>query len=104
MSNFQNITPEEMFDLINQPDVLVVDVRNDDEVARGKIQHALHIPLSLLPAEYSKLEGAEQVVFYCHSGVRSALAADFAISKGIQQVYNLSGGVIAWARAGYTFV
>lgn len=104
MSNFQNIEAAALFNLITQPKVLLVDVRNDDEVMRGIIPNAIHIPLSMLPVSYEKLENADKVVFYCHSGVRSALAADFAVSKGIEHVYNLTGGVIAWARAGYDFV
>jgi rhodanese-related sulfurtransferase len=104
MSNFQTIEATELFNLITQPKVLVVDVRNDDEVMRGRIPNAIHIPLSMLPVSYEKLENAEKVIFYCHSGVRSALAADFAVSKGIEHVYNLTGGVIAWAKAGYDFV
>jgi len=104
MSNFQNIEATALFNLITQPKVLLVDVRNDDEVMRGIIPNAIHIPLSMLPVSYEKLENADKVVFYCHSGVRSALAADFAVSKGIEHVYNLTGGVIAWARAGYDFV
>lgn len=104
MSNFQNIEATELFSLLTQPNVLLVDVRNDDEVMRGRIPHAIHIPLSMLPVEYQKLEDATKVIFYCHSGVRSALAADFANSKGIEHVYNLRGGVIAWAKAGYDFV
>lgn len=104
MSNFQNIEATELFNLITQPKVLVVDVRNDDEVMRGRIPNAIHIPLSMLPVSYEKLENADKVIFYCHSGVRSGLAADFAVSKGIEHVYNLTGGVIAWAKAGYDFV
>lgn len=104
MSNFQTIEPTELFNLITQPKVLVIDVRNDDEVMRGRIPNAIHIPLSMLPVSYEKLENADKVIFYCHSGVRSGLAADFAVSKGIEHVYNLTGGVIAWAKAGYDFV
>ena len=104
MTNFQNIEPTALAELMTKPNVLLVDVRNDDEVARGIIANAIHIPLSMLPVEYAKLENKDEVVFYCHSGVRSALAADFAVSKGISQAYNLTGGVIAWARAGYSFV
>ena len=50
-----------------------------------------------------KLVNAEKVVFYCHSGVRSAHAADFATSKGLKNVSNLVGGVLAWGKAGYPF-
>jgi rhodanese-related sulfurtransferase len=47
------------------------------------------------------LMNANSVVFYCHS-IRSAHAADFAVSKGVQDVFNLIGGVVAWGKAGYT--
>jgi rhodanese-related sulfurtransferase len=104
MSSFQDIDPADLFKLMTQANVLVVDVRNDDEVSRGRIPNAIHIPLSLLPVDYAKLLNANHVIFYCHSGIRSALAADFALSKGIKNVYNLYGGVIAWANAGYSFV
>jgi rhodanese-related sulfurtransferase len=104
MSAYQNIEAVDLFNLILQPRVLVVDVRNDDEVVKGRIPNAIHIPLSLLPIEYAKLVEASHVIFYCHSGIRSKLAADFAISKGIKNVYNLSGGIIAWSQAGHSLV
>jgi rhodanese-related sulfurtransferase len=43
-------------------------------------------------------------VFYCHSGIRSAQAAAFIVSKGRGNVYNLRGGVLAWGKAGFPFV
>lgn len=104
MSTFQSIEPQELFKLLTQPKVLLVDVRNIDEVACGKIPNALHIQLSMLPVEYQKLEHANHVIFYCHSGVRSSLAADFAISKGIKNVYNLTGGILSWTNAGYSLI
>lgn len=102
MKSYSEIEAVDLFDHITKPKVLLVDVRNDDEVARGIIPGALHIQLSMLPLQYDKLLGASSVVFYCHSGVRSAHAADFAVSKGVQDVFNLIGGVVAWGKAGYT--
>jgi rhodanese-related sulfurtransferase len=104
MNTFLPIAPQDLFKLLPQPKVLLVDVRDIVEVAHGRIPNALHIPLSMLPVEHEKLNQAQHVVFYCHSGVRSALAADYAISKGIQNVYNLTGGIVAWTNAGYTLV
>ena len=103
MKNYSDIEAADLHNLINEPKVILVDVRNNDEVARGIIPGALHIQLSMLPVEYEKLVNASTVVFYCHSGVRSAHAADFATSKGLKNVYNLTGGVLAWGKAGYTF-
>ncbi len=102
MKNYSDIEALDLFNIIIKPKVLLVDVRNDDEVARGMIPGAIHIQLSMLPVQYEKLANANTVVFYCHSGVRSAHAADFAASKGLKNVHNLVGGVLAWGKAGYT--
>lgn len=101
MKNHTEIEVSELSSTLANHNVLLVDVRNNDEVARGIIEGAMHIQLALLPLECEKLEKADTVVFYCHSGIRSAHAADFAATKGINAV-NLIGGVVAWAKAGYT--
>jgi rhodanese-related sulfurtransferase len=101
MKSYLDIEASDLVNLITLPKVLLVDVRNDDEVARGMIPGATHIQLAMLPLQYEKLMHANNVVFYCHSGVRSAHAADFAVSKGVKNVYNLTGGIVAWGKAGY---
>lgn len=101
MKSYLDIEASDLVNLITLPKVLLVDVRNDDEVARGMIPGAMHIQLAMLPLQYEKLMHANNVVFYCHSGVRSAHAADFAVSKGVKNVYNLTGGIVAWGKAGY---
>lgn len=102
MKSYLDIEASDLFNLITLPKVLVVDVRNPDEVVRGMIPGATHIQLSMLPLQYEKLMHASNIVFYCHSGVRSAHAADFAVNKGVKNVYNLTGGILAWGKAGYT--
>lgn len=101
MKSYSEIVANDLFDLLTKPKVLLVDVRNDDEVAHGVIPGAMHIQLSMLPLQYEKLMGANTVIFYCHSGIRSAHAADFAVNKGIKDVFNLVGGVVVWGKAGY---
>lgn len=102
MRSYSEIEAAELSALVTQNKVLLVDVRNDDEVARGIIAGAMHIQLSMLPLQYEKLTKADTVIFYCHSGIRSAHAADFAVAKGIKGVHNLIGGVLAWSKAGYS--
>lgn len=103
MSEYKEITANELFNMMATQPLLLVDVRNDDEVARGMISGAIHVPLATLPTQYDALAKADAVVFYCHSGVRSAHAAEFASSKGCKKAYNLIGGVLAWGKAGYSF-
>ena len=102
MKSYLEIEAAELLPMINKPNVALIDVRNDEEVARGIIPGAKHIQLSLLPVKYEELSKASTVVFYCHSGIRSAHAADFAVSKGVKNVYNLTGGIQAWAKAGFS--
>ncbi len=104
MSTYNEIQAKELFDMMASQSLLLVDVRNDDEVARGIIPSAVHIPLAMLPVQYEPLTKVDNIVFYCHSGIRSAHAAEFASSKGCKNVYNLAGGILAWGKAGYTFV
>ena len=104
MSTYSQIEVKELFEMMANQPLLLVDVRNDDEVARGIIPSAVHIPLAMLPVEYEPLTKIENIVFYCHSGIRSAHAAAFASSKGCKNVYNLVGGVLAWGKAGHPFM
>ena len=103
MSAFMTIDAETLHGMIIQNDLVLIDVRNDDEVARGIIEGAKHIPLANLPQAFDKLPKKSSIVFYCHSGIRSAHAASYLAEHEYHDVYNLAGGVIAWANAGYTF-
>lgn len=98
MSAYSEIQPHDLVAMMTSRSLLLVDVRNDDEVARGVIHGVAHIPLAMLPIQYESLTKVENIVFYCHSGVRSAHAAAFAASKGCKNVYNLAGGILAWAE------
>jgi rhodanese-related sulfurtransferase len=103
MIGYKEIEAGDLESMLATSKVLLVDVRNDDEVARGIIPGAVHIPLALLPLQYESLNGDDALVFYCHSGMRSAQAAAFICSKGRKNVYNLRGGVLAWGKAGLPF-
>lgn len=103
MIGYKEIEAGDLQSMLDSSHVLLVDVRNDDEVARGIIPGASHIPLALLPLKYESLNGDDALVFYCHSGMRSAQAAAFIVNKGRKNVYNLRGGVLAWGKAGLPF-
>ena len=78
----------------------LIDVRTADEVAHGVIDGAIHIPLHLLPLRAADIPQDKPVVMYCRSGARSAQACSFMASKGYDNMHNLSGGIMAWARSG----
>ncbi len=78
----------------------LIDVRTEGEVSRGVIDGAIHIPLHLLPLRAVDIPQDKPVVIYCNSGARSAQACAFMAAKGFENMHNLSGGIMAWARSG----
>ena len=99
MGNFKNITVAELVKLLQQDNLKLIDVRTDAEIARGKIPQGEALPLHLLPLRMHDLDKNATTVFYCQVGARSAQAAAFAAANGFADVYNLQGGITAWAHA-----
>jgi len=83
--------------------IRLIDVRTPTETARGVIDGAELIPLHLVPMQADDIASdgdSERVVFYCQSGARSAQACAFLAQKGMTEVYNLQGGIVAWLSSG----
>ncbi len=80
--------------------VHLIDVRSPMEIAQGAIEGAAHLPLHTLPMSLDEIPEDKKVVFYCRTGARSAQACAFLAQQGIENVYNLRGGIIAWAQSG----
>ncbi len=80
--------------------VRLIDVRTPAEVAQGSIPGAEFIPLHLIPIKMTELKGDKKVVIYCRSGARSAQACAFLSAQGIDNTFNLRGGIIAWVQGG----
>jgi len=100
-SSFKNITATELESKLQQQErLLLVDVRTDAEIAQGKIPQGEPLPLHLIPIRMGEMDKNLPTVFYCRSGGRSAQAAAFFAANGFTDVYNLQGGIIAWANAG----
>jgi rhodanese-related sulfurtransferase len=100
VADFKNITVAELEAMLQQGALKLIDVRTDAEISRGKIPQGDVLPLHLLPLRMSELDKNTRTVFYCQMGGRSAQAAAFAAGNGFVDVYNLQGGITAWAHAG----
>lgn len=100
MPDFKNITATELQAMLSAGSTTLVDVRTDAEIARGYIKGATKLPLHLLPMRLAEFERNTSLVFYCQMGGRSAQAAAFATNQGYADVYNLQGGILAWAQSG----
>jgi rhodanese-related sulfurtransferase len=79
--------------------LVLVDVREDSERARGFAPRSRHLPLGQLEQRLGELPSDRPVAFICQSGRRSAMAATAARRAGVD-AHNVSGGMIAWERHG----
>ena len=81
--------------------IVVIDVREPEEFARGKIPGAHTIPRGVLEMQVDgRLPREATVVVYCGVGGRSALAAKSLAEMGYDKVENLQGGWSAWTNSG----
>lgn len=99
MFSIEHVDARELSTWLQGEKFLLVDVRTPGETAYGIIPGAKLLPLHLLPLNVDKLKGQDKIVVYCQSGARSAQACAFLARQGIQNTYNLAGGIMAWAGA-----
>lgn len=96
------VSPQEWNDLIADPEVLVLDTRNDYEVKIGSFKHAVnpetssfrefpeYVEQHLDPTKHKK------VAMFCTGGIRCEKASSYLLSHGFQQVYHLRGGILKY--------
>jgi len=96
MEHINEVTPDEVKKLMKEDDnTVVVDVREDAEVAQGMIEDAKHIPLEKIPHSINDLDKSKHYVFVCGSGKRSMTAASFLDEHGFN-VSSMEGGMKNW--------
>lgn len=78
-------------------DLVVLDVRDQDEYSRANIGGKL-IPLKDLPNRLGELDPSKETVVHCRGGGRSTKAVEYLRTQGFNNVKNLAGGIMAWAE------
>jgi adenylyltransferase/sulfurtransferase len=84
-------------DKLNDGNILLLDVREPFEYDIARIEGAMLLPLGELPDRISELPRDKEIVVMCKTGARSAHATGFLQNQGFRDVYNLAGGITAWA-------
>lgn len=80
----------------------LIDVRSPDEYGSGHVPGARLIALGTLMARAHEIPRHGDVFLICHSGARSAQAAEYLARQcGHDNLINVSGGTLAWRQAGY---
>jgi rhodanese-related sulfurtransferase len=77
---------------------VVLDVREPWEHEVCAIPDSQLLPMQQIPAHVQDLPTDADIVVVCHHGVRSLQVAQFLKQSGLERVFNLSGGIAAWAE------
>lgn len=97
----QNLSPKMLKDWLDdpaKPNPVLLDVREPWEFEICHIDGAQLMPMHSVPHQAGALRPDEEIVVICHHGVRSRHVGVFLERNGFARIYNLSGGVDAWAN------
>ena len=97
------VTPEELLELMQRKGprgFRLIDCREEDEFNICKLEWAELIPLGRIANEASArlIDKDKPVVVYCHFGLRSQYVCNLLTDMGYENVFNLTGGIDAWAE------
>lgn len=100
-AKIENLTPAQVATEMEGGDVVVVDLRESEELAAtGRIPGAVHVPRGLLEFKAAEIDPSDRVILHCAGGGRSALAAVTLQEMGFTNVAHLDGGIGAWINEG----
>lgn len=97
---YRNIDVNTFNQEIKDSNIVVLDVRTPEEIAKGKINDA--IELDFYNPDFAnqllKMDKSKEYYVYCKGGGRSAKTARLMIQNGFENVSNLDGGYTAWKK------
>ena len=85
----------------DDPNKVVLDVREPMETAQGTVAGALCVPLGRPDEAIAQIEDDANLYIVCRSGSRSAYASEVLAGAGKRDVKNVAGGLLAWVSKGY---
>lgn len=99
MSRIRQLDPAAVCDQLSaDTNTVLLDVREPWEYRLAHLPDARLIPLAELPSRFREIPADRPVIVYCHHGIRSWHAACFLEQNDYENVFNLAGGIDAWAR------
>lgn len=75
----------------------ILDVRESFELQLAAVEGVVHIPMGQLPERLGELQPDARLAVLCHHGVRSWQVAAWLQHNGFTDVWNITGGIDAWA-------
>lgn len=101
--SIKTIDPQTLKGWMAEGKAILVDVREAGEVARERIPHAHHMPLSNFNPAGLPAHSGKFVVYHCASGGRTAQFGSqlASVTQAANDVFHLAGGIMSWKMQGY---
>lgn len=83
-----------------EPNLILLDVRQDYEHQEFALENDVLIPLNELEGRIHELDAYrdQTIVVYCKAGIRSQIACNLLEKDGFTRLYNLSDGILGWKQ------
>jgi rhodanese-related sulfurtransferase len=102
VNNVEEIEPEKLVKALSDQkhDFLLIDVRENEELADGSLAGSIHIPMSQFKQRFQEIPRDQTIIVYCAHGVRSFHIAAFLGTRGYHAI-SLKGGFAEWQEKQY---
>ncbi len=91
------VSVQELDDILKKnPSATLIDVREEEEVRDVNLSPTTVIPLGEFEDRFKEVPKEGPVYLYCRSGRRSRIALEYLKTKGYDNCFNVSGGILAW--------
>lgn len=98
MSQFKHISVQETAKLMNEPKVVIADIRDEQSFTSAHIKGAHHLSNTNLQQFLQQIEFDQPVIVVCYHGNSSQGAAQYLVQQGFEQVYSMDGGFESWRQ------
>jgi rhodanese-related sulfurtransferase len=101
MAQYSEVDPATAHQWAADGEAIIVDVREQNEIAQAAVNGAVHVPMSSFDPSRIPVDSGKKIVFLCAHGMRSVQVSQHVIANGIlNEAYNMTGGLAAWVQAG----
>lgn len=95
-AKYENIDNETAKEMIDNDEVVIIDVRTQEEYDEGHLPNSTLLPLDEIEDRLSELDKDKAYLLVCNSGNKSGQAGEILGENGFEKVYNLETGIKKW--------
>ena len=94
--SYSEATVDEAYNIYKNEEMIILDVRTEQEYEEGHIPGSILMPLQELENRLEELSIEEKYLIVCRSGSRSAQASGILVANGFKHITNMQGGMLEW--------